>query len=280
MREMIRALVIGAMSRDLDTTRPDEGVRPGGAVYYAGAALARLGAQVRSVTRVRPDDAAFLLAPLHAEGIESLALPSRLTTTYRNDYSGDVDVHELCATSDRIAAEDVPEAWRSADVIQLGPLHPNDLDPGLPGVLRGRIGIDVQGLVRQQGATRALAPYPQLARLLENVDVVQGSEAELAPLLAGDSLEHFRRRYAVGEVLVTRGARGATLLVGDRRLEVPALRVEGRHPVGAGDVFLAAYLLGRAEGLAPADAASGAAEVCAAKIERGEVPKGRRSRRA
>ena len=50
--------------------------------------------------------------------------------------------------------------------------------------------------------------------------------------------------------------------------------VEARFKVGAGDVFLAAYLVFRVRGAEPLEAAQVATRVCAAKLERGEVPKG------
>jgi sugar/nucleoside kinase (ribokinase family) len=282
MTGTIHALVVGAISRDLDAGEPSAAARPGGVVHHAGAALARLGAQARVLTRVRPEDAATLLAPLRAEGVEVRALPSRRTTTYRNDYSRGADVHELLAASDRIGPDDVPRAWRSSDLIQLGPLHRADVDPALPSALSGRIGIDIQGLVRQPGAAGASPPpYPHLDQLLEQVEVVQASEAELGRLLLGDTLEQFVRhtleqfvrRHEIEEMIVTRGARGATLLTGARRMEIPARTVEGRSRVGAGDVFLAAYLLFRSLGFGPCDAGRRAAGVSAAKIEAGEVPR-------
>ncbi len=109
---------------------------------------------------------------------------------------------------------------------------------------------------------------------MRSVDVVQVSSAELEPALAGESLEAFVRRHSVREMIVTRGGRGATLLTGGTAHEVPARRARRVHPVGAGDVFLAAYLFLRASGRAPLQAALGAADVCAEKLERGEVPKG------
>jgi sugar/nucleoside kinase (ribokinase family) len=272
MTGTVHALVVGAISRDLDVNEPSANGRPGGVVHHAGAALARLGAEVRIVTRVRPEDAATLLAPLCAEGVEVQALPSRETTTYRNDYARKEDAHELLATSDTISPDDVPQAWGSSEVIHLGPLHRADLDPALPSALSGRVGIDVQGLVRQRvGASPC--PYPHLDELLGGVDVVQASESELDALLRGDTLERFAQRHGVAELIVTSGARGATLVTDGRRISIPARAVEARFPVGAGDVFLASYLLFRAGALEPSAAARGAADVCAAKIARGEIPK-------
>src|SRR5262245_44734012 len=78
------ALVLGAITRDLEAGQP---AVAGGVVPYAGRAFAALGARTRVVTRVRDADAAELLAPLRAAGVDVHALPSAETTTYANDYS-------------------------------------------------------------------------------------------------------------------------------------------------------------------------------------------------
>jgi sugar/nucleoside kinase (ribokinase family) len=263
------ALVLGAISRDLEGDRS----RPGGVVFHAGLALARLGVRVRVVTRVRPEDEADLLGTLGGKGIETLALPSRGTTTYANDYSGSVDRHDLLAASDPIGPEDLPAGWRDADLTQLGPLHPDDLLPETAAAARGLRGLDVQGLVRVRGpeGTR-LGPCPALPRFLAHADVVQASEHELPAVLGGDSLDRFRARHGVAEMIVTRGARGVTVAVGGRTTDVAAYPTDGRARAGAGDVFLATYLLLRVRGCAPLAAADGAARVCALRIARGEVP--------
>ena len=267
-----RALVLGAVSRDLDLAAgPGARVMPGGVVVHAGTALARLGARVRVVTRLRPEDADLLLSPLAAEGVETRALPSRDTTTYANDYRGGVDRHELRAVSDPIRAEDVPAAWRDADLVQLGPLHPDDVLVETAAVVQGLVGLDVQGLVRARGG--GLRPSLLLPDLLAHVHVVQASEHELPAVLGGDSLPAFVARHGVREMLVTRGARGATVVTRAGTTDVQADTVEPRAPVGAGDVFLAAYLLLRVRGRGPLEAARGAARVAALKVAHGEVPR-------
>jgi sugar/nucleoside kinase (ribokinase family) len=274
-RAPLRALVVGAITRDLELADDAAGrARPGGVVFHAGSALARLGARTRVVTRLRPADARALLSPLRAEGIEVLALPSRRTTTYANDYSGAVDRHEIRATSDPIRPADLPEGWREADLVQLGPLHRRDIVPETAAVLRGFRGIDVQGLVRVRGpgGTR-LRPFAALSRFLAHVDVVQASEPELRAMLGGGSLRHFVSRHGVREMIVTRGMRGATVVTRDGACDVAGYAARGGARVGAGDVFLAAYLLLRVRGLAPVAAADGAARICALKIARGMVPK-------
>jgi fructokinase len=274
-RRRIHALVVGATSRDLG---PGDDVRdpgcPGGVVVHAGLALARLGACTRVVTRLEPGDVAALLAPLESEGVAVAVGPSRATTTYRNDYAGPVDRHELLVESDPIVPADVPAAWRHADLVQLGPLHPRDVLPETAAVLRGLRGLDVQGLVR---APAGMPPSPldtALTPFADHVDVVQMSETDLPALLDGRSPESVRRHYGIPELIVTRGARGATVTTGAGTWEIAGVPVAGGSLVGAGDVFLAAYLFARVAGHEPAAAGAFAARTSAAKIARGRVPRG------
>ncbi len=269
--------MLGAISRDLIFRKrdaPELPETPGGVVHYAGLAFARLGAQTRVVTRAAAADQSGLLAPLRAAGVVVRCLPSACTTCYANDYSGEVDRHRLLSVSDQIRAEDVPADWRAAACVQLGPLHREDLHPDVAAECRGLRGLDVQGLVRLQTehATR-LAPHPELPRYLEHVDVLQASETELPALLDGDTLERFVRRFDVREMLITRGIRGATVIAGGHEKHVSAAPVQGGFKIGAGDVFLAAYLFLRARGgHDPVEAGQAAAAICGARIRTGEVP--------
>ena len=267
------ALLLGSTSRDLDLATPEAPPRPGGSVLYAALALARLGVTTRVVTRVASADADLLLAPLRAAGVSVHALPSTHTTTYANDYRAAVDHHELRAVSDPLSASDVPTAWRDADVVQLGPLHHDDLRAGIATGVRGFRGLDLQGLVRVPAGTGAARVAPDLAVQLAGIDVLQASEPDL-PIAAGDaSPDAFRRRHAVGELVLTRGARGATIHTDTGIVDVPgAPAVERRFPVGAGDVFLAIYLLARRWGMAVAEAGLIAAGAAAAQVAVGMVP--------
>ncbi len=144
------ALLVGSVSLDLEEREGRTVEGPGGTVHYAGLALLRLGARVRVVTRRCISDD-VLLDPLRREGAEVHALESTRTTTYRNDYLGPVDRHELLASSDTIVSSDIPPTWRDADLIQLGPLHPEDIAPNLLSLDDRLVGLDLQGLVRRPG---------------------------------------------------------------------------------------------------------------------------------
>lgn len=52
----------------------------------------------------------------------------------------------------------------------------------------------------------------------------------------------------VGEVVVKRGARGATVFTADGATDCPARRVDAIDLVGAGDAFVAGYLSGLLNG--------------------------------
>jgi sugar/nucleoside kinase (ribokinase family) len=266
------ALLVGSITRDLAADGSGNHACPGGVVHHGGLALARLGFRVRIVTRVCLADADELLTPLRDEGAEVRILPSEHTTTYLNDYTGPVDRHELRETSDPIAPEDVPAAWRDSDVVQLGPLHPRDLLPATAQSFAGLVGIDLQGLFRATGG--AIVPSAaELRSFCARARVVQVSEAEIGPALAEQPLA-LAQQLGRPELVVTRGARGATLVCDERAHAVSAARANGAHLVGAGDVLLAAHLALRALGHAPLAAARGASAICAAKITHGLVPRG------
>ncbi len=268
----LSALVLGAITRDVE---PGGASSAGGVVHYAGLTFAALGARTRVVTRSHPEDAHELLAALCAARVETRALPSRETTTYANDYTGTEDRHELLATSDPIGPSDLPPAWRTADAIHLGPLHRRDLLPETLSVLRGRVGIDLQGLARERSpAGTRLAPNAELKDYLAHVSVAKAAEEEIAVLLEGLTLREFQREHAIPELLVTRGARGALLVTQNGVDEIPAVPAPRRFPTGAGDVFLAAYLFARAAGRGPLAAARVAARASAAQIEHGHLPAG------
>lgn len=270
------ALLIGSLSRDLWAGGPGlEASSAGGVVHHAGLALARLGLEVRVVTRVHARDREELAAPLERAGVQVLALPSRETTTYRNDYSGERDSHELLACSEPIQLDDLPPAWRRADLAQLGPLHPADVAPGVAAGLSGRIGLDAQGWVRARAGDERRAP--DVEGRLRGVDVLQVSESDLGDVVQGLDPGSFASSFGLPELVVTRGARGASVWVRGRRTDVPARPArprDARAKAGAGDVFLACYLWQRAVGAEPEEAARVAAAICAIKLVRGELPVG------
>ena len=69
----------------------------------------------------------------------------------------------------------------------------------------------------------------------------------------------------VREVIVTHGSRGATLYLAGTRTDVIARRID-TDPTGAGDAFMAAYVVARNAGFAPLGATRRATAVVAAVL--------------
>jgi 2-dehydro-3-deoxygluconokinase len=101
--------------------------------------------------------------------------------------------------------------------------------------------LDVNHRGKLWSAAEATAVLTPLARL---ADLVIGSADEL-PLL--DPVPDLLAR-GVREVIVKRGADGATAITADGELAVPAIPVTAVDPVGAGDSFVAGYLSAHLDG--------------------------------
>jgi sugar/nucleoside kinase (ribokinase family) len=94
--------------------------------------------------------------------------------------------------------------------------------------------------------------------LLRHVWVLKLSDEEAEVL--GDPTA-----LGVNELLLTHGARGATVHAGGRVHHVPAFPIDG-DPTGAGDAFCVSYLSAREAGFAPAAAARRATAVVASVL--------------
>ena len=250
--------LIGNVSRDVaGRSRP----RVGGAVFYGARALRVLGSPARVIARCAAADRATLVPPLVALGIPVTWRPATETAAFAYSYDGE---------ERRMRVDAIGDPWTPADVrgwagvalaravwVHVGALTRSDFPvETLAELARGRrLLLDGQGLVRP-GATGPLeldADFDHDA--LRHVAVLKLAEDEATVL----GLEPERSSLAdlgVAEVVVTLGSRGAVVYAEGRCDHVAARAVRPRSdPTGAGDAFAAAYLAGRATGLAPPAAA-------------------------
>jgi 1D-myo-inositol 3-kinase len=113
-------LVIGHVAKDLLPS--GDGAVAGGTVTYAAILAHRLGLQSAIVTSCRPEDD-YLLDAAREEGVWVSSRPSPATTTFLNRYDREGHRQQvLSAQADLVRYEDVPEAWRSAPIVHLGPI--------------------------------------------------------------------------------------------------------------------------------------------------------------
>ena len=119
--------------------------------------------------------------------------------------------------------------------------------------------VDLQGLVR----TPTVGPLhtdEHIGDVLRHVEVLKLNDEEAATLVGS---AHPERLHSLGvpEVLLTLGSRGAWVVTPDLVEHIPAIPIdEPVDPTGAGDTYSVTYLVQRARGAEPVEAARVAAE--------------------
>ena len=258
-----RIAVIGSLTRDVVTVEGRRTTQLGGVVWHAGAILAGLGVETAIATCLPPGDGA-LRAALAARGIELHGQDDASSTEFHNDYDAEgrrrQRVGHLAAG---IGAAAISGAIRGADMVHLGPLHPDDIaSEGLAAVRASpaRIALDAQGYTRAIRHGRIVpALSDRLAELLPACAVLKADRGEAAlivgaedPLIAAGRLAE---RHPGLEVLITCSVDGIVLAADGVAHRLDCTPVETLDPTGAGDVFLASYLRARLRGDAPTAAA-------------------------
>jgi rfaE bifunctional protein nucleotidyltransferase chain/domain len=119
---------------------------------------------------------------------------------------------------------------------------------------------------------RGADPVPQARLVTPNAaEAARGADGSGASLAAvGAHAEALIRRWGVGAVAVTLGARGALLSYGEGApMVVPAVPVTGGDPCGAGDSFASAAALALADGAVTGEAVAAAVAAASAFVARG-----------
>lgn len=264
--------VIGNLVRDIVA---GGAARPGGAVFYQARVFAELGHRdgIRFVTRCAPDDRSLLVEPLEASGIPVTWRPARETQTFSFHYEGERRIMDVVALGDTWTPDDI-EGWVAqaigeAQWIVLGALTRADFPPETLAALRrhGRqLLVDAQGLVRRGTLGPLVRDGKVPPESFASVRVLKLNAAE-AVALVGRAEPDALRRLCVPEVVLTLGSEGAVVVTATTHDHVPATPIVGPvDPTGAGDTFWVAYLLARADGAGPAEAARSAAGTTSALL--------------
>jgi sugar/nucleoside kinase (ribokinase family) len=248
--------LVGNLSRDVVDGGPP---RIGGGPYYAARAWRALGTRGTIFTRCGPEDRHAYVRLLTALGLPVVSLEGAATTSFSFHYEGDTRIMTVVQPGDTWTAADAdvvpPDGW-----IHVAPLLRSDFPAEtLAALARGRhLSLDGQGLVRaaETGPLRLDAGFDPA--VLEHVQILKLAEEEAEVVGAIDKLD-------VAEVLVTFGERGSRVYHNGRVEDVGAWPV-AMDPTGSGDAFSAAYLAGRAQGLAPVSAARQATGVVGALL--------------
>ena len=239
----------------------------GGAALYSGVQARLLGCEVRVLTSAPPAHAA--LALLHGCDVHLVPSP-RATTFVYAQVRGERRV-ALKQTAATLPAAALPASFTDSAILLLCPVF-HELAPGFfeepaaAGLAPRVVGVAPQGWLRRCGAGQEVERLANdlPASLVSRATALFISEHDV------DDAEALAQRWLSGgarAVVVTRGARGATIFTDAARSEVPATPAREIDPTGAGDVFATAYLVATYEGAAPIDAARFAAAAAACSVE-------------
>jgi len=248
--------LVGNLARDrVDGSPP----RIGGGPYYAARAWRGLGTRATIFTRCGREERVPFIRKLTALGLPVVSLEGSDTTSFSFHYEGSVRIMTVEHLGNPWTPDDAeilaPGAW-----VHVAPLLRSDFPAEtLAAIARGRrLSFDGQGLVRaaELGPLKLDANFDPA--LLEHVQILKLAEEEAEVIGAVDTL-------GVPEVLVTYGERGSRVYYKGQSEKVGAWPI-ATDPTGSGDAFSAAYLAGRAQGLAPVSAARQATGVVAALL--------------
>jgi sugar/nucleoside kinase (ribokinase family) len=248
--------LLGNLSLDLLGGPP----RPGGAPFHAARALQHLTTRAVLCARCAEKDRDELIPPLTRLGTPVHYVPGDATASFEIAYADGVRAMRVLAIGDVWRPEDLPQLPGGVDWVHVAPLARSDFPPEtLAAAARGRrLSLDGQGLVRAPRTGQLELDADFDPELLRHVWVLKLSEEEAEVL--GDP-----RSFGVRELLITHGARGATVVADGAETHVPAFALDG-DPTGAGDGFCIAYLASRSAGLSPTAAARRATTVVASML--------------
>ncbi len=238
--------------------------RPGGPVFYAARALARMGARARIAASCAVLDRPQLVHPLEAFGLPVAWHESSVTAAYTFHYEGDRRIMRQDAVGDPWSAEQALKAVGDARWVHVGALVRTDFPEGtLAALAEGRrLLVDAQGLVRTPDAG-ALRLDGRIGGALRHVAMLKLNDEE-AETLAGSADPEGLRSLGVPEVILTLGSQGSFVITAREIEHVPTPPMQRSvDPTGAGDMLAAAYLAARSADAEPVESARTATETVA-----------------
>lgn len=255
---MTSIAALGHLTRDAVDGAPP---RPGGGVFYATRALARLGADAHVEAACSAEHRGELVPPLEAFGLPTIWHASSTTAEYSFHYEGDRRIMWQDAVGDPWTPGQAIAAAGAAMWVDVCALTRTDFPSETLGALaqdERRLLVDLQGLVR----TATIGPLhtdEHIGDVLRHVEVLKLNDEE-AETLVGSAEPEKLLDLGVPEVILTLGSHGAWVVTPSLVEHVPSVRVGGEvDPTGAGDTYSVTYIVQRASGAEPVEAARVAA---------------------
>jgi sugar/nucleoside kinase (ribokinase family) len=250
-------LTIGHLTLDI---RP-EGQRLGGTAAYATLTAKALGLKVGMVTSWGSE---IPLGPLGA--IPVYSFPAEESTKFENIYHEGTRAQRLHSVAEKLDFYQIPEPWRSAKIIHLGPVAQEVAPAMVRQISTSLLGITPQGWLRSWDSQGEIyvTEWPEAGFVLGHagaavisIEDVQGDEERIEEMAV-----------ACPVLAVTEGADGVRVYWnGDvRRFRSP--EVDEVDPTGAGDIFAAAFFVRLYTTRDPWEAARFATQLSAISVTR------------
>jgi len=257
--EPVDYLVIGHLTRDL----LPHGTRLGGTAAYSSLTARAMGLRVGILTSC---EECLDAVELERQGIRVVGMRSDTTTTFENIQTPNGRIQYLHSVAPTLDLSMVPETWRSTPIVHLGPVA-KEVDPNIMRAFPSSlIGLTVQGWLRGWDSERRVhySDWPEAAFVLQqagaavmSIEDVRGNEAIVDEMAS-----------SIRILVVTEGAAGARLYWNGDMRRFPAPKMTEVDPVGAGDIFAAAFFIRLHATRDPWEAARFATHLAAQSVKR------------
>ena len=250
-------LVIGHVTEDITPAGP----RLGGTATFSSLTARALGLRVGIVTAVGEKTSLKTLG-----GISIVNISSQHTTTFENIYTDDGRKQILHHQAKMISFENVPDVWRKASIIHLGPVA-QEIGVQLPkDFSSSMLGITPQGWMRTWNDDGRVAPckWESAEGLLPQAGAVVISREDAG----GDEelIEDMARQTR--DLAVTESSAGSVLYWNGDRRRVRGPNVQEADASGAGVIYAAAFFVRLFQTRDPWESARFATQLAARSVTR------------
>lgn len=226
-------VVVGHAVRDV----VPGGWRLGGTVTFAAVQAHRLGLRVGVVTRTATDLDVAAELPF----AQVICGASDVTTSFENVYTDGRRQQHIRSHAAPILPADVPDAWRSAAIVLLGPVF-GEVGADVASLFddSSLVGASVQGWLRSSDSEGRVLHTPWGGPpFWRGCDALFASDEDLS-----EGEEELSRWTAdVPIVAMTQSARGAQIYTQGAWRQMPAFPEQEVDATGAGDTFASAFLI-------------------------------------
>ncbi|MBS7247648.1 MAG: PfkB family carbohydrate kinase [Candidatus Jordarchaeales archaeon] len=251
----------------------------GGSPFYGGLTACKLGAKVAVVSKVASGSHRLMFSSLlNSAGVSAFILGGRATTCFEINYGASGRRLKLLSRADDLSFGEVPLEALDASAVLLSPVagelnHEFVENTSSHCMRRGNLlAADLQGFTRTFSEDGDMAFKRPEKRFLSSFDVIKGSEREVKSIVECDYIDEALIQIAqLGPkvVIATLGEKGALAFYKDEFFRVYPLKpVMVVDPTGAGDAFIAAFLIGYAWSMSLEDCLKLACSAATCVVER------------